>query len=814
MTNDMKDTSIYILDVAFEKARSIFKSLSRHGSIEGCFDDAYWKYKGKNLLFTPIGNDSNRAQTKHQLGKIAGMLARCFVIDSIKKEASGELVVSRLNAFRYLSQRIGLDDSLWSTLTPAILNNTVRDIQACFSTATTYHRASSLKTFANYINRLHININSTQIRFNKSFISWNHGIPNPIRSSIDPTSDDWKARADKLYDKELHVSLAKAYSTIKFSPDLEPRQGYDLIRLEALCFIMSLGIRVGEVCSLPVNALTKDSDTGHYFVRVATEKGAIGAATAVAEAWVPALNEAYVYLLESCKSARDQAKEIESSGFTFVEKRLISYRKAAPLLEKDLSLLKAAGLKAEDYYFIHEIVAAFQITAKELVAGSRFQHCSIKLPRLVSSRLALWIDERMSLWDWNLFAKYKKSTNSYHISVYEIGKHCKASKASITKAKWFINELKAMLALMENQNAFAPAHYLAPEQALQWRIRWAELREGMLAPRSGSAGTNSTAINLHTFKNTLEDKYLYYLSTHFKEQLGKTDHPTDTRKSYIATDLRPGQESRLSDHLIVVWENQFSANTSFGIIPRPILRSDFYNYLSKNSEKKTIFERLDIRDSSGQVASITPHQIRRWVTTALLRSGPSEAAIDLWMGRKPRQSRQYDYRTAKERAEYVRELYLDHPAPPNDSLGRKVNTWRASGLPDDQIEDLVINKLQVLNFTPWGGCSRELYLSPCNKGLMCLRGYGTEMACPSFHVNLKDDDARNAIQGMKTEYERMLNAIYPNYSLVANSILSELNNIEPLDQHILFMVDMIESCKRIILEYKKTTESHSANEKI
>src|SRR5690606_27158519 len=148
----------------------------------------------------------------------------------------------------------------------------------------------------------------------------------------------------------------------------------------------------------------------------------------------------------------------------------------------------------------------------------------------------------------------------------------------------------------------------------------------------------------------------------------------------------------------------------------------------------------------------------------------------------PGQTRHYDYRTPKERAEYVRERYLKKGEEPPDFLGNKVKIWREGGMSDEQIELLVINKLKALHYTPWGTCSRELYLSPCDKGLVCLRGFGTNSACESFQIDLSDLEAKRAIQELRDKYLQMLYVINPNYHLIASSILSELNTKEPLDQ--------------------------------
>lgn len=127
--------------------------------------------------------------------------------------------------------------------------------------------------------------------------------------------------------------------------------------------------------------------------------------------------------------------------------------------------------------------------------------------------------------------------------------------------------------------------------------------------------------------------------------------------------------------------------------------------------------------------------------------------------------------------------------------------WRENGLSSSQIEQLVCEKLKVLHFTPWGGCSRELYISPCNKGLMCLRGFGTDSACPSFQIDPADLVARRNIEDLRHKYTQMLRVIEPRHSELAETLMHELNTSEPLDQHLAFVVDVVRGCNEALRTY-------------
>lgn len=176
--------------------------------------------------------------------------------------------------------------------------------------------------------------------------------------------------------------------------------------------------------------------------------------------------------------------------------------------------------------------------------------------------------------------------------------------------------------------------------------------------------------------------------------------------------------------------------------------------------------------------------------------------VDLWMGRSAGQSRVYDHRTAKERAEVIRERYLSGN-PPDDYLGRQVRLWTQSGLSAAELEEHVRSRLRVLHFVPTGGCSRELFLSPCTKGLMCLRGFGTGSACPSFHIDVTDDKAKANIIALRDQHRAMLAAVYPLASSLKEAFLEELNSTEVLDQHLIHMREVIRGCDQALAAYDR-----------
>ncbi|MEN5223814.1 hypothetical protein ABE561_03380 [Pseudomonas asiatica] len=794
-----------VLDDRYKHAEQQFNDLKANGLVAGDFEGKVWQYRSSNIPFTSLDPLNRRNHDQPSLPLVIGKLARCFIVKEILAHPSAELIIGRMASIRHLSAVMDSENIEWSDITRKVFDRTVDSIRHGRSDSTIYHRANALKAFVDFLNQLSAMVDGVLLRFIDRFIKWQTGIPNPTHSALELTSREFQQREENLYTSDLHKGIAQARWLIKQNPHLEPTAGFDRIRLEATCFGMALGLRVGEIANLPKNCLFQDPNTHTTFVRVPVEKNCIPNAVPVADLWSAPLTEAFEYLLAVTQDARELALDIETNGFSFIDKGLAAYRGDHPLDPGAVDQLSSLGLPVEHHYFVEEICKSFPISPKELYSGGRFYSCSVELPRITAARIAVWIDERMQKWDWsNFINEYKK--NCYSVSVIDIAKHTNSSEASVKKSKWFVDLLRTFLKGMVHDGLFKPGNKPSNFQLIDIRNEWSSIREIMLSQRGTGAGVPSLVIDIRLFKHILEDKYRFHLRRHFDEQFAMPADGDDA--PYHAKHTAKGYPSKLSDNLIVIWENQFDSISELGIIPRPLFRADLYNYLSSNSSKKTIFQRLDLRGHDGELFSITPHQIRRWVTTAILRAGPSETAVDLWMGRTPRQSRQYDYRTAKERAEYVRSLYLAAD-PPQDFLGRLVVRWREESIADDQIEEMIIKKLSILNLTPWGGCTRELYISPCDRGLMCIRGFGTDSGCKSFHLNPDDMEAKAAIESLLSEYEKILKAIFDNQSDITSSIEAELDSTHTFDQHVLFVMDMVTSCKAALEAYSKPKKASS-----
>lgn len=799
----MKEVSsknaLAVLESELIAAQVKFLKIKSIGQLQGDFFDDFWKFRSARLWFAKIDPGSTRAG--ELLSGFTSNLARCFLISQMhsRSNISTELIISRLNAFRYLALSIEKSNLPWNDLTAATLNSAVKLLRdSGLKDSTVYHRAGGFSSVLNYLNGLKNNSTKQEHRFLNSYVGWVHGIENPIRKIENPTSIERAVHSASKYKDDIHVAIASARSMVIENPEIEPRPGYDRIRLESLIYSLALGLRIGEVLTLPLHAFDQDAIPGRAFLRVAVEKGQAAQAVPIPEVWVDMIRTSYTYLLEACAEARARARDIELNGFEFLDRLLSAERAKKKLTRGQMAQFAASGLNTEKYYFIHEFANALDCSRKSFTDSGRYSSSLLDIPKPLASKLVAWIDERFKEWDWSRFARQKMRRRlNISLTAHEIALAMgEKSTGNISKLKWCNAELYNLLDKMHEADAFRVDMQSTSEIAINFREQWEVLRRLILSNKGGAQGV---IVDLQKFKKIISEQYANYLTRHFDELFYDDGEAKD--KKFQANNTAPGVEQKLSNHLLVVWEGQFSNTNTLGILPRPLFRSDIYNYITQNSGKKTIFERLNIRDAEGGIYSLTPHMIRHWVNTAMLKSGPNEALIDLWMGRKPRQGRQYDHRTLKERAENIRERYLISGKEPEDFLGRKVKFWRQTEMSESEISALLAEKLRVVHISPWGSCSRELYTSPCTKSLMCLRGFGTERECPSFQIDPSDKDAKIQIEKLLVSYEKMMLALEPNYKSIAEIIYEELNTTESLDQHLQYIMDVIRGCKNALIAY-------------
>ena len=304
-----------------------------------------------------------------------------------------------------------------------------------------------------------------------------------------------------------------------------------------------------------------------------------------------------------------------------------------------------------------------------------------------------------------------------------------------------------------------------------------------------------------------ETRYNRFLSLHYRQNILNDDVDNVGKVDPNLSSPSFSQKQPLHKHLIVIFDKQFERSARDVILlPRPMSQQHIYNYYVSAENRKSIFKRLDIRNSHGEIFRITPHQFRHWVTTSLQREGANDMVIDRWMGRKTGQNRMYDNRTGKERAEAIREKYLQRDGILDDYLGKKIQRMRLHNIEEAIIRDTVNEFISVAHFTPWGFCSRDLAVTPCNRSLQCLKGFDGDDPCRHFHVDPTDMQSKKNIERLLKQHEHQLEILVPQHKNAAFE--KELNLKEPLDQHIHHAIQIIKGCKAALKAFE-SNDNHN-----
>ncbi|MBH1392568.1 hypothetical protein I5U25_06560 [Stenotrophomonas maltophilia] len=796
MIKGLSESADRVLNAVDSESRGRFRTLADSGQIGGAYDDPAWTYRGSSILFCEAGSKRSGSARQPELDPLSGRIARAMVVDQISsgRKPSAASVKGRTTTFRLLASSVNEGLLSWCGLTRTTFTRLLASIEADpgMSEATVYNRAGSLQAIVDYLNRLQARIDGREVRFLRKVIIWKHKVENPIRKIEDPESAEFAKHSRSKYRPDIAIALARARNAIVSNPEIEPTPGYDRIRLESLAPALAVGARIGECISLTVRCIDRRLGAGYTLLRQPIEKSNDATSVPVPEVWEKPLMESVGYLVEACAEARARARDIEEEGFSFLHDELDKLRIAQGLSLSRIAQLKHSG--RDDVYFIDELCACFDVEQKAFCIDGRYKQCLVDLPKPTASVVVHWLDERFSSWDWRRFTHRVKGDIPNGLSVDGLVRGSGADRASVKRMNWCIDELRALLRDMSVGCAFSDA--TSPSLTARFRERWMSVRASVLSNRGGA---HATGVVLSRLEMALRERYAKLLSRHFSENF--SSQGSHSGGKFIATSPAAGVPRRLSDHLVVVWDAQTSKGHRKGFLPSPLRGADIYRYLSDSSIQKSIFRRANIRDDEGKIVTFTPHMIRHWVTDAMLRAGANELVVDAWMNRTPRQGRQYDHRTAKERAEQRRLMYLQKGAEPNDFLGRRVRELRSSNVSEEEIQAIVDTKLSILHVTPYGSCSRELYTSPCDKALVCIRGFGTNEACRSFQIDVADQNARRNIEQLRISHQRMLAVLMPNYHALGARLEAELDHSEPLDQHIEFLLDVVRSCERVLRHY-------------
>lgn len=670
------------------------------------WDDRVWNYRARKLWFCELRGADGKvlrgpmfkrtANIRPVTGSMANWM-KCFIVHRLVKKRYAPTSLTRyLQPMRWLIEGAGCNYERLIRFNQHRLDRLVTKIgaQGLYGEVALYQMAREMAMVMNWSSRQ--GLLARRLLFKNP-------VPDPTKARLDVTTAAFARHREQRFPDDAFVDAVTAIKRkLSDDPTLEPKPGYDWIRVHAIPFKLALGLRIGELLTLPINALYEDESSGKLYLRVWTEKGEAPTLRYVPSLWAPAVRASYRALVKLCRPARTLAETIDSDGdFSFIERELRAQARSA----QDRKRLAERGFDPHEYYYTRELA----------VIG--FSH-----------------------------RDFLKANGGLLRDLLETTGH--------TATKW--------------------RNVVSTKRLCAW----------------------------------FETRFNQHLSRHYRENI--LEGESDTAINVDTTVSSPAFRHRqpLHQHLIVLFDKQLMTQRA-GVLPlpTPMAQRHLWAYYASRPHQPSVFERFDIRDSRGEIFRLTPHQFRHWVTTSVQREGVNDMAIDLWMGRKVGQNRCYDHRTGKERAEAIREKYLQCDAIPDDYLGRKVTRMRLHDVDDAVVRHTVDDFIRVAHFTPWGLCSRDLAVVPCHRNLQCLKGFDGSDPCRHFHIDPTDTEAKRAIERLLKQYEHQLELLMPDGR--GGDLNNELNLDEPLDQHIHHAVQIIRGCRSALGAFEDSTSGAS-----
>lgn len=179
--------------------------------------------------------------------------------------------------------------------------------------------------------------------------------------------------------------------------------------------------------------------------------------------------------------------------------------------------------------------------------------------------------------------------------------------------------------------------------------------------------------------------------------------------------LRSGHQQKLSETLILCWENQFHATRpTLTFLPRTMTYGMLADNLCPAASRRDQVRGI----LSGTGFSVTTHQFRHWLNTLADNSGLSEVHQAKWFGRlEIVQNKTYQHKTLEERRRLTWELILKGEA--HGEVARM-----ASAVAIEDREAFVKSVVEAAHTTIYGVCVHNFACSPCPNHMQCLRKCG------------------------------------------------------------------------------------------
>lgn len=204
-----------------------------------------------------------------------------------------------------------------------------------------------------------------------------------------------------------------------------------------------------------------------------------------------------------------------------------------------------------------------------------------------------------------------------------------------------------------------------------------------------------------------KDGVFFYLASEVESYL------LSERTDYLWTlDRRDGSYQMLSETLFIVFSKHFRNP----LLVESMSRAHIMVFLAGRSDRKSAFERFNIREENGNFCKLISHQFRHWINDLADKGGLSTDLQTRWLGRENLKDTQaYQHATVEEKLQWLKNGIRN-----GEICGTIASVYFA--LPEEERDVFLDGQIQAVHFTPLGLCIHDFAIDPCPYYLNCVRG--------------------------------------------------------------------------------------------
>jgi hypothetical protein len=178
----------------------------------------------------------------------------------------------------------------------------------------------------------------------------------------------------------------------------------------------------------------------------------------------------------------------------------------------------------------------------------------------------------------------------------------------------------------------------------------------------------------------------------------------------------------LSESLFIAFEGQsrYLTGIACSLLVRPITAPTIANFMSlpRDGRRTSVFAQFGTTEEQ-KALSTNSHSFRHWLNHIAYKGKMPVHLITRYFAREnARDTRDYLHFTPEETGSYIQDEIRAARV-----FGPVAKTYWS--LPPELREDYLIGQVSVGHFTPWGLCTRNFALEPCEKHVNCLNDCGS-----------------------------------------------------------------------------------------